>query len=866
MTMNHAIQANYNILKILEKSKVNSEKIINLSTDLFYLVDRKGTIFFINNQAARFANLEESQCLGKSFYKFFSNKNAQLLKRKIDESVSGEQFFESIVDDADGEKVYSWCVKSFGEFSNYKLNLFLVEGRNVTEKKKYEKYSNYFSLIPIGFMVLDSNLIIQSDIPEHTTQLLGIRNIVGKSLPDILFKPSESEMNRSTLDSIKAFCEATKLSHEEFIIFSEIFPKKIPYVIYENDTKIVKTFGFKVSPIFDRGKLANLLIFLEDISVAENYKITQDNLSENAENNKNFKRYSQIKFMSEEIFLATYSDFEKHFINITEALRNRDRSLFLSTLHTIKSGARLLGLQDLQDNVQKTEDTLKESFSWDKALDYMNPVFTEWYEIQNIKKVIYDANSSKDHSKSSYAITNLDNSIWNLYKNSKSDRVKTSEFEKYLKEISKSNLGKIESTLVELAQKTSVTLGKLIKLEFLWNKNDQIDIDLLKDIKTCLVHILNNAIDHGIQLPEDRLQANKNSFGVIRINFHASLNGVIIFIEDDGRGINRDKITDRLVKTKNMARDYLDTFTDEQIFNYLFEEGFSTRNKADSISGAGVGLSAVKFLTEQHSGTAQITSKLNEGTKIELFFSTSDKKINLNYDEIEIQDTEINFKTLVNIMDNVSTTSKSIVDLTRTKTSTVEKSIISEIILAMANRSPELIIMHNPLLNNIFSEMVHPNLILISKMPAFTKLGSHLSNDLLLKKLSRTYLDATNLFDQMDHETSEVVKNLAGSKVEVDFNGALFNFCVYSDQSTLQTRFEETYAPFLEPINYSGLCAEFLNMMVASFKEPLRESGYSVKFGIPHEIQAGEKVDVQVLSEWSSRNKKEKFYFKLTKG
>jgi two-component system chemotaxis sensor kinase CheA len=143
----------------------------------------------------------------------------------------------------------------------------------------------------------------------------------------------------------------------------------------------------------------------------------------------------------------------------------------------------------------------------------------------------------------------------------------------------------------------------------------ELDRTVIDEIGDPLVHLLRNAIDHGIEPINDRLAAGKDETGTIHLRAFHSGNHVFIEIEEDGRGINREKVLNIAMKNGLVTQEEANKLTDSQVYQLLFESGFSTAEKISDISGRGVGLDVVKTKIHTLGGHIQVDSSLGSGSK-----------------------------------------------------------------------------------------------------------------------------------------------------------------------------------------------------------------------------------------------------------
>ncbi|WP_409340955.1 chemotaxis protein CheW [Paenibacillus sp. MBLB4367] len=143
----------------------------------------------------------------------------------------------------------------------------------------------------------------------------------------------------------------------------------------------------------------------------------------------------------------------------------------------------------------------------------------------------------------------------------------------------------------------------------------ELDRTVIDEIGDPLVHLLRNAIDHGVESVQDRLASGKNDTGTIQLRAFHSGNHVFIEIEDDGKGIHREKVLKTALKNSVITQEQAAKMTDQEVYQLLFASGFSTADKISDISGRGVGLDVVKTKIQSLGGHVHVDSKLGSGTK-----------------------------------------------------------------------------------------------------------------------------------------------------------------------------------------------------------------------------------------------------------
>lgn len=163
----------------------------------------------------------------------------------------------------------------------------------------------------------------------------------------------------------------------------------------------------------------------------------------------------------------------------------------------------------------------------------------------------------------------------------------------------------------ELSQQT----GKNISLH-INNADTDIDKSMVEKLTDPLMHLVRNAVDHGIEDEQQRLQAGKQASGVITLNAYHDAGAVVVEVSDDGRGIDREKIQAKALALGMTQEGKV--LGEQEIFQFLFQPGFSTAADVSDLSGRGVGLDVVKRNLESLRGEATIESRLGTGTTFRL--------------------------------------------------------------------------------------------------------------------------------------------------------------------------------------------------------------------------------------------------------
>jgi two-component system chemotaxis sensor kinase CheA len=160
----------------------------------------------------------------------------------------------------------------------------------------------------------------------------------------------------------------------------------------------------------------------------------------------------------------------------------------------------------------------------------------------------------------------------------------------------------------ELSQK----LGKKVELKMI-GEDTELDKGLIERITDPLTHLVRNSLDHGVEMPDDRVAKGKPATGTITLKAYHQSGNVVIEVGDDGAGLPRNKI---LAKAKERGLPVHDQMTDQEVFQLIFEAGFSTADQITEVSGRGVGMDVVKKNIGALGGRVEIQSMLGIGTRM----------------------------------------------------------------------------------------------------------------------------------------------------------------------------------------------------------------------------------------------------------
>lgn len=170
---------------------------------------------------------------------------------------------------------------------------------------------------------------------------------------------------------------------------------------------------------------------------------------------------------------------------------------------------------------------------------------------------------------------------------------------------------------VRMVRDLGRSLGKQVRLEIEGEKT-QVDRDVLEKLEAPLTHLLRNAVDHGIEMPEQRLLAGKPAEGLIRLRASHQAGLLVLELSDDGNGVDLERLRGTIVDRHLSPVETALRLSEEELLTFLFLPGFSLRDTVTEVSGRGVGLDAVQHMVRQLRGAVVLEQTAGQGSRFHL--------------------------------------------------------------------------------------------------------------------------------------------------------------------------------------------------------------------------------------------------------
>lgn len=481
-----------------------------------------------------------------------------------------------------------------------------VERRTEELSKKTQKIEDLFNNAKQGFLSFNRELFVDDEYSVECEKLLG-KEISGRNVVDLFFKDISDKKEFFFQTLIDVFNEKNEVIQNSYI---SLLPKE--FIL----NKRALTIEYK------RLNDNKIMLILTNITA-------QKKLEQRIKNEQQILKMIVTIVSDPEQFYEVLSEFKMFDNTKLKIFELNNSSLFnlsetYRDIHTFKGLFAQLYMLNIVKKLHTFESEISEYI---KDKDFSNQnlknllesnSFYTWLDndLKTVSSILGETFVDEDS-----VIKINENSVIKLEEKisdyCKLDKKHAENYEDLLNETQKLRSRTLYQSLqvyprlcLDLADKLN---KQIYPFKILGDETIILPSNFKPFIKS-LIHVFRNLIDHGIEDTETRIDLNKNENGSIICNFKIDENSLVLLVSDDGRGIDKKKIKENVLKENMLSLEEFDKMNDERVYGLIFYESFSTSEKITDISGRGIGLSSVKNELVKIKGSVEIKSVINEGT------------------------------------------------------------------------------------------------------------------------------------------------------------------------------------------------------------------------------------------------------------
>ncbi len=480
-----------------------------------------------------------------------------------------------------------------------------------------------------GILVVDRQLHIEPRFSPATPRILGLKDLGGKSLKDMLFSTLDAHIeevakHNFTLSMLFGADDFQwTISHDNLL--SGMSYNRPGGVVDED----IRQFSLRYAPLYDeKGTIQRILLVISDVTEVQALRRRVEEAK--AQSDHRMQLVTEILQADRLSLQAFMNEAEVRSKALKDSMKNLRPNYPLAILqsifrevHTFKGNARMVKLQTLSKEAHSLEDKhvdaalkglVTQETQGESLLESLNGLMALVERYQTTWQELFGSRNGQDQS------ADLRREWLEVLRVGISPQTLIRLLEGQNKQEIFS-FAEIWQSFQNMVDEISGHLGKQVKpLQI--NGNVFFKLPLKAPLKDALTHLIRNALDHGLETPEQRVEAGKSNQAEIRAMLSHKGESIHLEVQDDGRGVDCEKVWE-LAQARGVVAKGSPRPSDAEVMEVLFHPGFSTKSEASDISGRGVGLDAVRSFLSEYNCRVEIASQNGKGTSFRLVIPAS---------------------------------------------------------------------------------------------------------------------------------------------------------------------------------------------------------------------------------------------------
>ncbi|MDR1256191.1 MAG: hypothetical protein LBJ86_00395 [Spirochaetaceae bacterium] len=461
-----------------------------------------------------------------------------------------------------------------------------VDNLNRTLKYERDEFSVMLNNLKTGIFLMDKDLIIQDTYSRLLLNILDTSDLSGKKFTGLL----TSCLTSAEISTITDFFDMVRTRRFDAEMLEDINP--LQELTYKPaGSGVVKILKCNFTPIDHDSGGTLIMGNIEDITVK--VELQKKLVQEEAKRHEEMSALFEMLQIDRSVFNDFIEDIEYEFDTINDILKNSRVSskdaltAIFQSIHSIKANSIIIGLNSYSRKIHDIETRIKQL--QEKPDVIFDDILALTVRIEEIMK-------AKDEFKASI------------------EKIKSFSSD----ESKKSAADILSESLERAASRTAANLGKKVILDTSGIDGEALNHAPRRVVKEALLQFVRNSVFHGIERPEERVRAGKKEDGLITVSLKFEGGNIHIKFQDDGRGLDFEKIKERARKMHIIKK--TDGIEDnDRVFQAIFMPGFSTAESAGMYAGRGIGLNLVRSRIKELNGAIKTQTEAGKGTTFHIF-------------------------------------------------------------------------------------------------------------------------------------------------------------------------------------------------------------------------------------------------------